>query len=75
MSFLKMFLLKYDKSISAALFLIIIAITPIIIFMPSTIESYTYNSYLNGLRDNYIECSNVFKFLSIFIIISIDNSF
>lgn len=69
MSFLKMFLLKYDKSISAALFLIIIAIIPIIMFMPSTIESYTYNSYINGLRDNYIECSNVFKFISIFSII------
>lgn len=66
MSLLKNLVLKYDKSIVTALFYIMIVLIPSMILVPALIESYTYNAYTTGLRVDYVEYSDVFRFLHLF---------
>lgn len=66
MSKFKDFILKYDKTIVLALITIVPTLLVLLAFMPMLIENYTFNAFLNGERDNYLDFSQSFRFLQLF---------
>jgi hypothetical protein len=66
MSKFKDFILKHDKTIVLALITMVPTLLVLLAFMPMLIENYTFNGFLNGTRDNYLDFSQSFRFLQLF---------
>jgi hypothetical protein len=66
MSKFKDFILKHDKTIVLALITMVPTLLVLLAFMPMVIENYTFNAFLNGERDNYLDFSQSFKFMQLF---------
>ena len=66
MSEFKDFILKHDQTIVLALITVVPTLLVLLAFMPMLIENYTFNSFLNGERDNYLDFSQSFRFLQLF---------
>jgi hypothetical protein len=66
MSKVKEFILNNDKMIVNALVLIVPTLLVLLGLLPMLIENYTFNSFLHGERDNYLDFSQAFKFVQLF---------
>jgi hypothetical protein len=62
----KEFILNNDKMIVNALVLIVPTLLVLLGLLPMLIENYTFNSFLHGERDNYLDFSQAFKFVQLF---------
>lgn len=65
MSKFKEFIIKYDRKIVMAFITVVPILIALLGFMPSLIENYTFNAFLNGERDNYLDFYESFKFMQI----------
>lgn len=69
MSKLNNFIAKYDKTIIMTIMAIIPTVIVSIGLLPMLIENYTFNAYINGERNDYIDFFQAFRSMQLFAII------
>lgn len=63
------FILKHDRTVVMLMLAVLPSLIVLLAFMPMLIENYTFNAFLNGERDNYLEMMQGFKCMYILVFI------